>query len=54
MNRLRHRFYAGLGVISMGSLLAASLGHAVLDRALHPVDTWREIHKPRGTGRRRA
>jgi hypothetical protein len=47
MNTLRDRFYTGMGVISMGSLLATSLGGALVDRILHPVDTYRDIRKRR-------
>jgi hypothetical protein len=47
MNKLRDRFYTGMGVITMGSLLAASLGGALIDRARHPADTYRDIQKRR-------
>ena len=47
MNTLRDRFYTGMGVISVGSLLATSLGGALADRLLHPIDTYRDIRKHR-------
>ena len=47
MNKLRDRLYTGMGIISMGGALAASLGGALIDRALHPVDTTRDIRKRR-------
>lgn len=47
MNTLRDRFHTGVGVISVGSLLAISLGGALADRVLHPVDTYRDIRKHR-------
>lgn len=54
MNKLRDRLYTGMGVISMGGVLAASLGGALIDRALHPVDTYRDIRKCRAATRSRA
>jgi hypothetical protein len=53
MSKLRARFYTGMGVLSMGSSLAVSLGGALADRAQHPVDTCREIRKRRAIGRLR-
>jgi hypothetical protein len=47
MSKIRDRFYTGMGVISIGSLVAASVGGALVDRALHPVDTLRDIQKRR-------
>lgn len=47
MKTLGDRFYTGVGVISVGSLLAMSVGGAVADRVLHPVDTCRDIYKRR-------
>lgn len=47
MNTLRDRFHAGTGFIGLGTVLAASLGGALIDRALHPVDTYRDIQKRR-------
>lgn len=49
MNKLCDRLYTGIGVISMGGALAAMLGGALMDRASHPVDTYRDIRK-RGAG----
>jgi hypothetical protein len=51
MNKLRDRFHTGMGVISVGCLLATSLGGALADRALHPVDTYRDIRKHRANPR---
>ena len=45
MNKLWDRLYTGIGVISMGGALAAMLGGALMDRASHPVDTYRDIRK---------
>ncbi len=53
MSKLRDRFYTGMGMVSIGSLLAASLGHALIDRALHPVDTCRDIRERRAASARR-
>jgi hypothetical protein len=47
MSSLRDRFYTGMGVVGVGSLLAASLGGALADRLLHPVDTCRDIRRRR-------
>lgn len=47
MNKLWNRLYTGMGVISMGGALAAMLGVALVDRASHPVDTYRDIRKRR-------
>jgi hypothetical protein len=52
MTKLRDRFYTGMGVVTMGSLLATSLGGALIDRALHPADTYRDIQKRRGAAGR--
>ena len=51
MNKLRDRLYTGMGVISMGGMVAASLGGALVDRALHPVDTYRDIRELRAATR---
>jgi hypothetical protein len=53
MNNLRDRLDTGMGVVSIGTLLAASLGGALVDRALHPVDTYRDIQKRRAVTWRR-
>jgi hypothetical protein len=47
MNKLWDRLYTGVGVISMGGALAAMLGGALMDRALHPADTYRDIGERR-------
>jgi hypothetical protein len=47
MNKLWDRLYTGIGVISMGGVLAASLGSALIYGASHPVDTYRDIRKCR-------
>jgi hypothetical protein len=47
MNKLWDRLYTGVGVISMGGALAAMLGGALMDRALHPADTYRDIRERR-------
>lgn len=52
MNKLRDRFGSGVGVVSIGTLLAMSLGGAVADRAIHPLDTYRDIQKRRAAARR--
>jgi hypothetical protein len=52
MKKLRDRFYTGIGVVSMGSLLAASVGGALIDRALHAADTYRDIQKRRSAAGR--
>jgi hypothetical protein len=54
MNKLCDRFHTGMGFISMGSLLTAALGIALADRALHPVDTYRDIQKRRAATRSRS
>jgi hypothetical protein len=51
MNKLRDRLHTGMGVISMGGVLAASLGGALIDRALHPADSYRDIRKCRAATR---
>jgi hypothetical protein len=52
MKKLRDRFHTGMGVVTLGSFLAASLGNALIDRALHPADTYRDIQKRRGAAGR--
>ena len=47
MNKLWDRLYTGVGVLSMGGALAAMLGGALMDRALHPADTYRDIGERR-------
>jgi hypothetical protein len=47
MNKLWDRLYTGVGVISMGGALAAMIGGVLMDRASHPVDTYRDIRKRR-------
>lgn len=47
INKLQARCYLGLGIINIGRLLAASVGGALVDRALHPIDTYHEIQKRR-------
>jgi hypothetical protein len=47
MNKVWDRLYTGIGVISMGGMVAASIGGALIDRASHPVDTYRDIRKLR-------
>jgi hypothetical protein len=49
MSSLRDRFYTGMGVAGMGTMLVAALGGAVADRLLHPVDTCRGIRKHRAS-----
>jgi hypothetical protein len=49
IDKMRNRFHIGVGVINMGYFLATSVGGALVDRALHPVDTYRDIQKCRAT-----
>ena len=47
IDKMRNRFHIGVGVINMGFFLATSVGGALVDRVLHPVDTYRDIQKRR-------
>jgi hypothetical protein len=49
IDKMRKRFYGDAGVINMGCFLAASIGGALVDRALHPVDTYRDVQNRRAT-----
>jgi hypothetical protein len=53
MNKLRDRFYTCTGVVGIGGVLAASIGGALVDRILHPIDTYRDIQKRRAAARQR-
>ncbi len=53
MNKLRDRLHTGIGLVTMGGMLTAALGVAVVDRISHPVDTYRDIRKRRAGTRSR-
>lgn len=54
MEKMKDRFYTAMGAISVGLPLAVAIGGALIDRALHPVDTYRDIQKRRAVGRFRS
>lgn len=51
MNRLLDRLCAATGIASIGSLLAISVARGLIDRALHPGDSYRDIQKRRAVDR---
>lgn len=51
MNKLLDRLYAAAGIASIGSLLAVSVAQGLIDRALHPVDSYRDIKEHRAADR---
>ncbi|WP_131806130.1 hypothetical protein [Mycobacterium alsense] len=54
MNKLLNRLYAATGVAGIGSLLAVSVAQGLIDRALHPVDSYRDLQERRAVDRVRA
>lgn len=47
MRKIRHRLFNGFTFVCNGAVIVGVIGGAVIDRAIHPVDTYRDRERLR-------
>lgn len=47
MRKIRHQLFDGFAFVRNGAMIVGVIGCAIIDRAVHPVDTYRDRERLR-------